>query len=112
VNTDDVNTAAAGLKHPVKTAAAGSKDAVNTAAAAAVKNTPLSSTKAIVVAGDPKRLPRPPVAKAAVKAACPKRRRLKGGPTEKAGGKGNTFQPQGLVHLLAFGLFCCYFDAV
>jgi hypothetical protein len=101
VNTDDVNTVAAGLKHPVKTAVA-----------AAMKNTSLSSTEAIVVAGDPKRLPRPPMAKDAAKAAGPKHHRLKGGPHEKAGGKGNTFQPQGLVHLLAFGLFCYYFDAI
>jgi hypothetical protein len=112
VNTDDVNTVTSGLKHPVKTIAAGSNDEVKTAIAATVKNTPPSSTKAIVVAGDPKWLPRPPVAKVAVKVVGPKRRRLKGGPTEKAGGKGNTFQPQGLIHLLAFGLLCCSFDAV
>jgi hypothetical protein len=52
------------------------------------------------------------MAKDAAKAAGPKHHRLKGGPTEKTGGKGNTFQPQGLVHLLAFGLFCYCFDAI
>jgi hypothetical protein len=77
-----VNSVVAGSKDAVKTAAAGSKDD--------------PSTKAIVIAGDPKRLPRPPVAKAAAKAAGSKRRRLKGGAsTEKAGH--NTLESLGSV---------------
>jgi hypothetical protein len=61
---DHVNSVVAGSKDAVKTAAAGSKDA--------------PSTKAIVIVGDPKRLPRPPVAEAAAKAVGSKCRRLKG----------------------------------
>ena len=89
---DPMEAAAAGAKDAVEAAATRAKDAVKAAGAGEKKTRTLSSTKAAIVAGDPKRLPRPPVAKP----ADPKRRRLQGGR--------NIIQSLGLVHYTSLHL--------
>ena len=84
--------AGAGLDDPVEAAAAGVKDAVEATGVGAKKARTLSSTKAAIVAGDPKRLPRAPMAKP----ADPMRRRLQGGR--------NIIQSLGLVHYTSLHL--------